>query len=134
VVEEPELPRRLGTAREDVELAKRLTERNRHEATRYLRRLSAQLSARGVRAETRIVTASHATSAIHELSEREQVDMIIACAHGGGASSEHPHGSVAASLALHPTRPLLILQDTIRAACASVHGEAPRRTPIAKTG
>lgn len=130
IVEEPDLPRRLGAAPEDVELAGRLVARNVQEATKYLERVRTRVVASGIRCETRVQTASHAAEAIRDLAARERADLVVICAHGGGGTCGAPHGSVASALAQHPPRPLLVVQDARQAHVSKA--QSPQRAPIVR--
>jgi nucleotide-binding universal stress UspA family protein len=111
VVPEPELPRRMPPSPEDVALARRLTERNRHESELYLRSVSNDLSAQGIRVRAHAVVSARRSHTILELAEREDVDLIVACAHGATGNLNDQYGSTAAHLIQSSTRPIVVLQD-----------------------
>ena len=111
VVPEPELPRRMPPSSEDVVLARRLTERNRLESEQYLRNVSNDLTAQGIRVRTNAVLSTRRSHAILELAEREDVDLIIACAHGATGNANDRYGSTATHLIQRSNRPIVVLQD-----------------------
>jgi nucleotide-binding universal stress UspA family protein len=111
VVPEPELPRRMPPSADDLALARRLTERNRHEGESYLRTVSNDLSAQGIRVETHAVVATRRPHTILALAEREGVDLIVACAHGATGKASDRYGSTAAHLLQWSNRPIVVLQD-----------------------
>lgn len=108
VVSEPEIPRRTPPSREDVELANRLTERNRIEASHYLSELATRLD---IPSETRIIVSSNASSTLHSLVSQDKIDLVIMSAHGYTGGSQWPYGNVVNSFITYGVTPLLILQD-----------------------
>ena len=108
VVCTPEVPRRSPLTQEETGLVDQITERNRQEATRYLDQLRSRLSAS---IETRLVVEREVTAALHDLIEREHVDLVILSAHGYSGGSRWPYGSVALNLIAYGVTPLLIVQD-----------------------
>jgi len=108
VVCRPEMPRRAPLAREDVELADQLVERNRMEAAGYFERLRSQLPCE---VQTRLLINNSVAAALRELVEQEKVDLVLLSAHGYSGGSKWPYGSVALSLITYCTTPLLVVQD-----------------------
>jgi len=115
VVPVPELPRRMPPSAEDLALAHRLTERNREESERYLRTVSDDLTAQGIRVQTHAVVATPRPRVILEIAEREDADLIVACAHGATGEASERYGSTAAHLLQSSDRPILVLQDLAEA-------------------
>ena len=111
VVPEPELPRRMPASSEDVALARQLTERNRQESEQYLRTVSGDLSAQRLRVRTHAAVSARRPHAILELAEREDVDLIVACAHGATGNVTDRYGSIAEHLLRRSNRPIIVLQD-----------------------
>lgn len=99
---------RAPPSQEDIDLANRLTERNRLEAARYLSQLQTQLP---IAAETRVVVSSNVSATLHELVRQEGVDLVTLCAHGQAGSPRWPYGNVALSFIAYGEVPLLIIQD-----------------------
>jgi nucleotide-binding universal stress UspA family protein len=128
VVPEPELPRRMPPSSEDVALARQLTERNRHEGEHYLRGVSSDLSAQGIRVRTHAVVSTRRPHAILDLAEREGVDLIVACAHGATGSATDLYGSTAAHLMQRSNRPIVVLQDLAGAVRESTRAEEAARS------
>jgi len=108
VIQRPAMPRRTLPTREDVELADRIVERNRAEATRYLDELQSRLSGK---VEVRMLVSDQAAMALHELADQEKIDLILLSAHGYSAVTRWPYGSVVSSFITYGTAPLLIVQD-----------------------
>jgi nucleotide-binding universal stress UspA family protein len=128
VVPEPELPRRMPPSPEDVALARRLTERNRDESETYLRDLSRDLSAQGIRVQSHAVVSARRPQTILELAGREDVDLIVACAHGATANASERYGSTAAHLIQWSDRPIVVLQDLPGAVRESTRAEEAARS------
>jgi nucleotide-binding universal stress UspA family protein len=127
VVPEPELPRRMPPSSEDIDLARRLTERNRNESQRYLENVANDLSAQGIRVRTHAVVSTRRPHTILELAEREDVDLIVACAHGATGNASDRYGSTAAHLIQSSNRPIVILQDLAGAVRESTRAEVAAR-------
>jgi nucleotide-binding universal stress UspA family protein len=128
VVPEPELPRRMPPSPEDLGLARRLMERNRNEGERYLRSVSDDLSAQGIRVRSHTVASARRPHAILDLAEREDVDLIIACAHGATGSPSDRYGSTATHLLQRSNRPIVVLQDLAGAVRESTCAEDAARS------
>jgi nucleotide-binding universal stress UspA family protein len=128
VVPEPELPRRMPASSEDVALARRLTERNRLESEHYLRKVSNDLSAQGIRVQTNAVVSTRRPHAILALADREDVDLIVACAHGATGNANDRYGSTAAQLIQWSNRPIVVLQDLAGAIHESTRAQEAARS------
>ena len=108
IVRRPEMPRRTPLPVEDIELIERITERNRAEAEKYLDELKSRLD---VNIETRLLIDPSVSSALHELIEKEQIDIVYMTAHGFTGDTRRPFGSTVVSFIAYGTTPLLIFQD-----------------------
>ncbi len=108
VVHRPEMIRRSPPTQQDIELADRLTERNRLEATRYLEQVRSWQT-RNV--QTQVLVSDNAATALHELVKRENVDLVVLSAHGYFGGTKWPYGSVTLSFIAYGTTPLLVVQD-----------------------
>ncbi len=108
VVKEPELPRQTPPTPEDIDLVDRLMARNREEARRQLEQLEGRFP--GI-IETRLVDSNSVPATLHELAEKDQIDLVVMCAHGQAGRTRWPYGSVAVSFIAYGTTPLLIVQD-----------------------
>jgi nucleotide-binding universal stress UspA family protein len=111
VVPEPEMPRRLPPAAEDLAVASQLTERNRLEGERYLGELRDRLVDQTVRVGTRIAVGSRRARAIRAMADEADVDLVMVCAHGRTGDAGERYGSVAARLLEESGRPLIVFQD-----------------------
>jgi nucleotide-binding universal stress UspA family protein len=108
VVRKPEMPRRIHLSQEDIELAEKVTERNRIEAARYLEQVKSRVDAQ---TETRLVVDDKVIAPLHEMIEQEQVDLVVLTAHGYSGGTKWPYGSTVISFIAYGTTPLLIYQD-----------------------
>ena len=108
IVRRSEMPRRTPLPIEDIELIERITERNRAEAEKYLDELKSRLD---VNIETRLLIDPSVSSALHELIEKEQIDIVYMTAHGFTGDTRRPFGSTVVSFIAYGTTPLLIFQD-----------------------
>ena len=110
-VSRPEMLYRTPPTQQDVKLANRLTERNRRAATKYLEELQSWLSSEEVDVQTRLLVSDNAAATLHELVERENIDLVVLTAHGCSGGTKWPYGSIALNFIAYGTTPLLIVQD-----------------------
>jgi nucleotide-binding universal stress UspA family protein len=73
--------------------------------------VSSDLAAQGIRVQTHTVVSARRPHTILELAERENVDLIVACAHGATGEASERYGSTAAHLIQWSNRPIVVLQD-----------------------
>jgi nucleotide-binding universal stress UspA family protein len=111
VVPEPEMPRRMGPSKEDLDLAQKLTERNRRAASRYLRDIQDRLAGLSGRVQVRLCVASDRAQTLRELSQREEIDLVILAAHGSTGDARQRYGGLAAKFLQECAGPVIILQD-----------------------
>ena len=102
------MPRRAPPTQDDIELENKITERNRLEAARYLEQLQSRLS---LDVQTRLLVSNNPAATLHELVDREDVDLVLLNAHGYSGETQWPYGSLAVSFIAYGTTPLLIMQD-----------------------
>jgi nucleotide-binding universal stress UspA family protein len=108
VVAKPQMPRWSPPTQEDIELANRIVERNRLEATRYLKQLQSRLD---VHVRTSVLLSDHTAEALHDLVEQANADLVILSAHGYSGGTKWPYGSLVVNFIGYGTTPLLIVQD-----------------------
>jgi nucleotide-binding universal stress UspA family protein len=108
VVRRPEMPRRMPPTRTDAELADQLVERNRAEAVEYLEQIGTRLPGD---VQARVLAGEHVVATLHELIDREQIDLVFLSAHGYSGITRWPYGSATTSFITYGTTPLLIVQD-----------------------
>jgi nucleotide-binding universal stress UspA family protein len=111
VVTRPEVPRRVPLTPREAELVQEIVERNQVEADKYLDQLQARLPGPAIPIETRILVDTNIESTLHQLAEKEAVDLVLLSAHGYSAENRFPSGSVVLSFIAYGTTPLLIIQD-----------------------
>jgi nucleotide-binding universal stress UspA family protein len=111
VVGRPELARRTPATQEDLDLVNRLVVRNQEEGARYLEQLLSRLPVEGLDVQTHLVAGQNVAAALHDLIEREQIDLAVVSAHGYSGEARWPYGSVVSNLIFYGTTPLLIMQD-----------------------
>lgn len=111
VVKTPEMARQMPPAREDVELSDRIVARNREEAIRYLDQVRLHSPLDGIDVQIHLLTSDNAAAALHELAEKEGIDMVALSAHGYSGNNQWPYGSMVNNFILYSKVPLLIVQD-----------------------
>ena len=67
-----------------------------------------------VESEIRVVERKNVTSAIQELSDQENIDLILMSAHGYSGQFTHAYGSVTRNYIERGTKSILIIQDVPR--------------------
>src|SRR5271157_2776923 len=111
VVKNPEMARHMPPAQEDIDLADQFVARNRKEALDYLDQVQMDSSLTGIDVKTHLLTSDNVSAAIHELVDREQIDMVALSAHGYSGNNQWPYGSMVNNFILYGKAPLLIVQD-----------------------
>jgi nucleotide-binding universal stress UspA family protein len=111
VIRKPEMPHRFPLSEEDENLIMRVVDRNYHAASHYFGQLYSMLSLQGIDLQTRIVISNNVMSALHEMVEQENADLVMLAAHGYSGEGRWPYGSIATSFIFHGNTSLLIMQD-----------------------
>jgi nucleotide-binding universal stress UspA family protein len=111
VVKTPEMARHLPPVQEDIDLSNRIVARNREEALHYLDQVQLHSSLAGIDVKAHLIISDNVTLALHELVDREQIDMVALSAHGYSGNNQWPYGSVVNNFILYGKVPLLIVQD-----------------------
>ena len=111
VVQTPEMARQMPPAREDIDLSNRVVARNLEEAGYYLEQLKSRSYLQGIAVQTHLITSDHTAAALHQVVEREHIDMVILSAHGYSGKHQWPYGSVVNNFILYGEVSLLIVQD-----------------------
>jgi nucleotide-binding universal stress UspA family protein len=111
VVKTPEMPRQMPLARQDVELSEQVVARNREEAIRYLDQVRLHSPLDGIDVQTHLLTSDNAAAALHELADKEGIDMVALSAHGYSGNNQWPYGSMVNNFILYSKVPVLIVQD-----------------------
>jgi nucleotide-binding universal stress UspA family protein len=111
MVKTPEMARHLPPVQEDIDLSNRIVERNREEALHYLDQVRLHSPLVGIDVKTHLIVSNNVTQAIHELADREQIDMVVLSAHGYSGNNQWPYGNMVNNFILYGKVPLLIVQD-----------------------
>ncbi|MHB0858693.1 MAG: universal stress protein [Anaerolineae bacterium] len=124
VVRPPEMPSREPLSQDEIDLIDQVTERNRERAGRYMEELEARLN---LDSETRLLVGRNVATTLQELAERDQVDLMVLCAHGHSAEGRLPYGSTTLNFVTHATSPLLVVQDLAPEAIRPIQAELATR-------
>ena len=111
LVKHPEMPRRTPLTKEEQLLAKQLVERNQKEATQYLEEVRHRLTCVEFNVAPLVQVCTSTASALHDVVQREQIDLVVLCAHGYSSENRWPFGSITTNLIAFGETPLLIVQD-----------------------
>ena len=111
VVRMPEMARHMPPAQEDIDLSNRIVARNREEALQYLDQVQLRSPLAGIEVQPQLVISNNASVALHEIIDREQIDMVALNAHGYSENNQWPYGSMVNNFILYGKVPLLIVQD-----------------------
>ena len=102
---------RLPAVRADIDLSNRVVARNQEEARQYLERVQLVSPLAAIDVQTRLIVSDNATLAIHEMVDRERIDLLVLNAHGYSGNNQWPYGSMVSNFFLYGKVPLLIIQD-----------------------
>jgi nucleotide-binding universal stress UspA family protein len=109
IVEEPHLPSQTPLDGEEQAVIDRLVEISKKESDNYLQQLKEHVNID--RIET-IVDCSHKpTSTLHEIVNRENIDLVLMSAHGFSGDNHWPYGKFSLNFIAFGTTPLIIIQD-----------------------
>jgi nucleotide-binding universal stress UspA family protein len=133
VVEEP-LPTGVLFAPEDLALARELATHLESRAKGYLDHLADQLTKEGASVRTFVIRCADGDQALLELAQKEQVDLVVLCAHGATCNSLRPFGITTADLLARSMFSTLVLQDLPKSELndareAASGGESPPLRP-----
>ena len=93
------------------ELAEKLSRLTHQTVDSYLYEMKERLP---VNCDTCVVESTSVPSAIQELAEQEDIDLVVLCAHGYSGQVTWPYGTVTLNYIENGTKPLLIIQDVPR--------------------
>lgn len=111
VIRPPELPIPEPYPVEISELSEKLLRVSRAAVERYLYELKERLP---VDCDTCVIESSSVPTAIQELADHDDIDMVILCAHGYSGQITWPYGTVTRNYIEHGNKPVLIIQDVPR--------------------
>jgi len=111
VIRKPELFHRFPPSDEDLEYVHWISEHNQRAIAHYFEQLSAQFSQGGIDLETFQVASDNVISALHDMVEKTNADLVMLSAHGYSSDSRWPYGSITTSFIAHGNTAVLIIQD-----------------------
>ncbi len=114
VVPVPEMARRAPCTPDEAALAQRVIASDRKASEAHLRSAAARLSSPGFKVKTHVSLSPHVAESLEELVRREDIDLVVLCAHGLSGGTSQPYGSVASSMLSSCKAPVLVLQDLPR--------------------
>jgi nucleotide-binding universal stress UspA family protein len=123
VIQKPQIIQRLPLSAEAVKLINQLNDMNLEAAHHYYDEIVPQLSLKGLDVKINVEASDHIRSALHEMVEDANPDLILMVAHGNSGERYWPYGSVAKSLIDHGRVPLLVLQDLAENEIDATHAE-----------
>lgn len=111
VIRPPELPIPEPFPIEICQLTEKLLRLSHQAVDRYLQEMKERMP---VDCDTCVVESTSVPSAILELAEQEDIDIVILCAHGYSGQVTWPYGTVTRNYIEHGTKPVLVIQDVPR--------------------
>ena len=109
VIEEPKITREKPLPEDVKSIIKQLNEINHREITAYFDDIKNKFDPNKV--EIIIEKSEEPTIAIHEIIDREDVDLVLLSAHGYSGKGKWPYGKIALNFISFGTTPLIIIQD-----------------------
>jgi len=109
IVEEPKLPRQTPLSKEIKTLISELREINLSDAEKYMKEIKDQFPIENV--ETIIECSKKPTAALHDIIDREKIDLVMLSAHGYSGENRWPYGKIALNFISYGTTPLIVIQD-----------------------
>ena len=109
IVQRPEIPRHMPLTPDEVQLADAIVQGNQYEAGHYLAGLQDRLPGN---VETRVMVGQHVGAVLHQLTEQEQIDLVVLCAHGYSSQTAWMYGSQTANFLTYANTSVLVVQDT----------------------
>ncbi len=111
VVQTPEMARQMPPTPEDIDLAKRVVERNLEEAGHYLEKMKTHSYLKDISIQTRLISGENTAAELHRLTEQENIDMVALSAHGYSGNQQWPYGDLVNNFIMYGKTSLLIVQD-----------------------
>lgn len=109
IVEEPKLPRQTPLSEEIESLIDELRDINVADAEKYMKDVKDQFPTDHV--ETIIECSKKPTAALHDIIDREKIDLVMLSAHGYSGENRWPYGKIALNFISYGTTPLIVIQD-----------------------
>lgn len=108
VITPPEIPLPRPYPVEITELSDQLLQVSRDAVQSYLSVMKNRLP---VDSEIQVVESNNVSSAIEELANQANVDLVIMCAHGYSGQFTHPYGSITRNYLEQGSKSILVIQD-----------------------
>ncbi len=108
VITPPEIPLPKPYPADIEKLSDQLLHVSREAVLSYLSEVKQRLP---VESEIRVIEGNNVASAIQELADQEDMDLILISAHGYTGQFTYPYGNVARSSIERGTKSILVLQD-----------------------
>ena len=108
VISPPEIPIPAPYPVEISKLSNKLINVSREIVLTYLNEVKLRLP---VESETRVIESNNISSAIQNLANNENIDLILMCAHGYTGETTRLYGNVTRNIIDHGTTAILIIQD-----------------------
>jgi len=109
IVEEPKLPRQTPLSDDVESLITRLRDINILEAEKYFSEIKDQFKNKNI--EFIIESSRQPTVAMHNIIDREKIDLVLMSAHGYSGENRWPYGKIALNFIAYGTTPIIIVQD-----------------------
>lgn len=109
IVEEPRLPRSQPVSEDIKSIVNQLNEINVHEIEAYFSEIRGQFDPHKV--ETIIEKSEEPSITLHDIVDREDIDLVLLSAHGYSGKGKWPYGKIALNFISYGTTPLIIIQD-----------------------
>lgn len=125
IVEEPSLPRQTPLSEENQALIDMLKAINLEDAEKYMSQLKEQLNEEYV--DMIIESSKKPTISLHNIVDKEEVDLVLLSAHGYSGDNFWPYGKITLNFIAYGTTPLIIVQDLsrdeVRKSMAEIYAE-----------
>ena len=109
IVERPKMPRQTPASDKVNALTEKLQAININEAEKYLDSIKNHFPQENV--ETIIESSEEPSVALHNIIDRENIDLVLLSAHGYSGENRWPYGSIALNFIAYGATPLIIIQD-----------------------
>ena len=111
VIGPPEIPIPTPYPVEIQKLSEQLLQVSRKIVLDYLGKMKMRLP---VESDTLVVESKNISSAIQDLANQENVDLVVMSAHGYSGQYNHPYGNVTRNMVEHGAKSILVIQDVSR--------------------
>jgi nucleotide-binding universal stress UspA family protein len=113
VVPRPQIIERQPLAQRERQLTEQLTSWNEAEAERYMKKLKSRLT---YEADSRLLIGRNESDSLLDFIDDEDVDLVVASAHGYSGERLRPFGSVVTNLITYGSAHLFVIQDLAQGA------------------